>query len=199
MMNYNNAPMMNNEVYNFSDGYDLNQCTLETLKDFSDRGTIIWLTRIMLLEDDGIMPSGQKYHQKKIYFNQIIPCRIVNNNSKWYIKNVQTIEFNALRNDVRAYDDYEFESINGFYDEEFKENSLGFYELPKNIHASESYEFINRYRYETEKELKTKEETILEKESTKKEKKTSFTITEAKKALSKIYNIPTNKIKIELD
>lgn len=49
------------------------------------------------------------------------------------------------------------------------------------------------------KELKTKEETILEKESTKKEKKTSFTITEAKKALSKIYNIPTNKIKIELD
>lgn len=141
----------------------------------------------MILEDDGIMPSHKKYHQKKIYFNQIIPCRIVNNNSKQYIKNVQSVEFNALRNDVRAYDDYEFECINGFY------------ELPKNIHASESYEFINRYHYETEKELKTKEETIWQKQSTKKEKKTSFTITEAKKALSKIYNIPVNKVKIELD
>lgn len=199
MINYNNAPMMNNEVYNFCDGYDLNQCTLETLKDFCERKSIIWLTRIMLLEDDGMMPSGQIYHQKKIYFNQIIPCRIVNDNGKWYIKNVRSVEFDALRCDVRSLDDYEFESINGYYDEEFKENALGFYELPKNIHASNSYEFINRYRYETEKELKTKEETIWEKEPTKKEKKTTFSVQEAKKALSKMYNIPVNKIKIELD
>ena len=85
------------------------------------------------------------------------------------------------------------------YDVKFKEyefeNSMGFFVLPVNVHASTSYEYINRYRYEEYKILAVQKE---EKKTTNKANKFEFTLKQAKEALAEKFGFLVENICIKL-
>lgn len=72
------------------------------------------------------------------------------------------------------------------------ENAMGFLVLPVNVHASTSYEYINRYRYEEYKAL------VVQKEEKKTTNKFEFTLKQAKEALAEKYGYNIENICIKL-
>ena len=72
------------------------------------------------------------------------------------------------------------------------ENAMGFLVLPANVHASTSYEYINRYRYEEYKKL------VVQKEEKKTTNKFEFTLKQAKEALAEKFGFRVENICIKL-
>lgn len=69
---------------------------------------------------------------------------------------------------------------------------MGFFALPDNVHASTSYGYINRYRYEEYKKL------LVQKEENKTTSKFEFTLKQAKEALAEKFGFPVENICIKL-
>ena len=163
-IDYNNAPMMNLIDYHENEGTDLNIVNDETLDMFYTIQQTIWVTEIHLTEDN------------EISNNHICPYVVVKINNKYYLRNLTSEDTYAP------------------YEVIFKEyeNAMGFLVLPANVHASTSYEYINRYRYEEYKKL------VIQKEEKKTTNKFEFTLKQAKEALAEKYGYNIENICIKL-
>ena len=171
-IDYNDAPMMNLNYYNYhneTEGIDLNMVDSETLDILYTTQQVIWVTEIHLTKDN------------EISCNYICPYVVVKIDNKYYLRN---------RTNADTYAPYEVK----FKEYEF-ENSMGFFVLPVNVHASTSYEYINRYRYEEYKILAVQKE---EKKTTNKANKFEFTLKQAKEALAEKFGFLVENICIKL-
>ena len=166
---YNNAPMMNLNDYNENEGIDLNMVDSETLDLLYTIRQTIWVTEIHLTENN------------EISNNYICPYVVVKIGNKYYLRNLTNAD---------TYAPYEVK----FKEYEF-ENAMGFFVLSVNVHASTSYEYINRYRYEEYKVLAVQKE---EKNTTNKANKFEFTLKQAKEALAEKFGLLAENICIKL-
>lgn len=165
-IDYNNAPMMNLIDYYENEGIDLNMANDETLDMFYTIQQTIWVTEIHLTEDN------------EISNNHICPYVVVKINNKYYLRNLTSEDTYAPYEVI--FKEYEYE------------NAMGFLVLPANVHASTSYEYINRYRYEEYKKL------VIQKEEKKTTNKFEFTLKQAKEALAEKYGYNIENICIKL-
>ena len=165
-IDYNNAPMMNLIDYHENEGIDLNIANDETLDMFYTIQQTIWVTEIHLTEDN------------EISNNHICPYVVVKINNKYYLRNLTSEDTYAPYEVI--FKEYEYE------------NAMGFLVLPVNVHASTSYEYINRYRYEEYKKL------VIQKEEKKTTNKFEFTLKQAKEALAEKYGYNIENICIKL-
>ena len=165
-IDYNNAPMMNLIDYHENEGIDLNIVNDETLDMFYTIQQTIWVTEIHLTEDN------------EISNNHICPYVVVKINTKYYLRNLTSEDTYAPYEVI--FKEYEYE------------NAMGFLVLPANVHASTSYEYINRYRYEEYKKL------VIQKEEKKTTNKFEFTLKQAKEALAEKYGYNIENICIKL-
>lgn len=168
-IDYNDAPMMNLNDYNDhneTEGIDLNMVDSETLDLLYTIRQTIWVTEIQLTENN------------EISHNHICPYVVVKVGNKYYLRNLTNAD---------TYAPYEVK----FKEYEF-ENAMGFLVLPVNVHASTSYEYINRYRYEEYKVL------AVQKEEKKTTSKFEFTLKQAKEALAEKYGYSIENICIKL-
>lgn len=165
-IDYNNAPMMDLIDYHENEGMDLNMVNDETLDMFYTIQQTIWVTEIHLTEDN------------EIYNNHICPYVVVKINNKYYLRNLTSEDTYAPYEVI--FKEYEYE------------NAMGFLVLPVNVHASTSYEYINRYRYEEYKAL------VVQKEEKKTTSKFEFTLKQAKEALAEKYGYSIENICIKL-
>lgn len=188
-IDYNCYPMMNKKSYENANGFDLNQVSLEKLKELYTNKTIIWVSNIKLIRFDGKLPSGEVYHQKKIINNFIVPCKVVMFSCNYYLTSLTQDEINNLKEKTKS---LMFEYL--YMNKPFR-NDSGKY-LLDNVHVSESYEYINRYRCEEEKKLKKQEFIKWDKE--KKKKVSTFSLKEAKEALSIVYGVAVSDIVIDI-
>ena len=92
---------------------------------------------------------------------------------------------------VKVDDKFYLRDITGENIYEFK-NVMGFFALPDNVHASTSYGYINRYRYEEYKKL------VVQKEENKTTGKFEFTLKQAKEALAEKFGFSVENICIKL-
>lgn len=165
-IDYNNAPMMDLIDYHENEGIDLNMVNDETLDMFYTIQQTIWVTEIHLTEDN------------EISNNHICPYVVVKINNKYYLRNLTSEDTYAPYEVI--FKEYEYE------------NAMGFLVLPVNVHASTSYEYINRYRYEEYKKL------VVQKEEKKTTNKFEFTLKQAKEALAEKYGYSIENICIKL-
>lgn len=165
-IDYNNAPMMDLIDYHENEGMDLNMVNDETLDMFYTIQQTIWVTEIHLTEDN------------EISNNHICPYVVVKINNKYYLRNLTSEDTYAPYEVI--FKEYEYE------------NAMGFLVLPVNVHASTSYEYINRYRYEEYKAL------VVQKEEKKTTSKFEFTLKQAKEALAEKYGYSIENICIKL-
>lgn len=165
-IDYNNAPMMDLIDYHDNEGMDLNMVNDETLDMFYTIQQTIWVTEIHLTEDN------------EISNNHICPYVVVKINNKYYLRNLTSEDTYAPYEVI--FKEYEYE------------NAMGFLVLPVNVHASTSYEYINRYRYEEYKKL------VVQKEEKKTTNKFEFTLKQAKEALAEKYGYNIENICIKL-
>ena len=165
-IDYNNAPMMDLIDYHENEGMDLNMVNNETLDMFYTIQQTIWVTEIHLTEDN------------EISNNHICPYVVVKINNKYYLRNLTSEDTYAPYEVI--FKEYEYE------------NAMGFLVLPVNVHASTSYEYINRYRYEEYKAL------VVQKEEKKTTNKFEFTLKQAKEALAEKYGYNIENICIKL-
>lgn len=168
-IDYNDAPMMNLNDYNDhneTEGIDLNMVDSETLDILYTIRQTIWVTEIQLTENN------------EISNNHICPYVVVKIDNKYYLRNLTNAD---------TYAPYEVK----FKEYEF-ENAMGFLVLPVNVHASTSYEYINRYRYEEYKVL------AVQKEEKKTTDKIEFTLKQAKEALAEKFGYSIENICIKL-
>lgn len=165
-IDYNNAPMMDLIDYHENEGMDLNMVNNETLDMFYTIQQTIWVTEIHLTEDN------------EISNNHICPYVVVKINNKYYLRNLTSEDTYAPYEVI--FKEYEYE------------NAMGFLVLPVNVHASTSYEYINRYRYEEYKAL------VVQKEEKKTINKFEFTLKQAKEALAEKYGYNIENICIKL-
>lgn len=165
-IDYNNAPMMDLIDYHENEGMDLNMVNNETLDMFYTIQQTIWVTEIHLTEDN------------EISNNHICPYVVVKINNKYYLRNLTSEDTYAPYEVI--FKEYEYE------------NAMGFLVLPVNVHASTSYEYINRYRYEEYKAL------VVQKEEKKTINKFEFTLKQAKEALAEKYGYSIENICIKL-
>ena len=91
---------------------------------------------------------------------------------------------------VKVDDKFYLRDITGENIYEFK-NVMGFFALPDNVHASTSYGYINRYRYEEYKKL------VVQKEEKKTTNKFEFTLKQAKEALAEKFGFSVENICIK--
>lgn len=154
-IDYNNAPMMDLIDYHENEGIDLNMVNNETLDMFYTIQQTIWVTEIHLTEDN------------EISNNHICPYVVVKVDNKYYLRNLTSEDTYAPYEVI--FKEYEYE------------NAMGFLVLPANVHASTSYEYINRYRYEEYKKL------VVQKEEKKTTNKFEFTLNQAKEALAEKF------------
>lgn len=75
---------------------------------------------------------------------------------------------------------------------------MGNFTLPDNVHASTSYEYINRYRHEEYKKLVVQKEENKTNNKTNKTNKFEFTLTQAKEALAEKFGLSVENICIKL-
>ena len=129
---YDDAPMMDLDEYNKSEGMDLNMVNNE------------------------------------IVDNYICSHIVVKVDGKFYLR------------DITGQNIYEFKNV------------MGFFVLPDNVHASTSYGYINRYRYEEYKKL------LVQKEENKTTNKFEFTLKQAKEALAEKFGLLVENICIKL-
>lgn len=153
---YDNAPMMDLDEYNKSEGMDLNMVNDEILDKFYKTLRTIWATKIHLNENNEIVD------------NYIYSHIVVKVDGKFYLR------------DITGQNIYEFKNV------------MGFFALPDNVHASTSYGYINRYRYEEYKKL------VVQKEENKTTSKFEFTLKQAKEALAEKFGFPVENICIKL-
>lgn len=165
-IDYNNAPMMDLIDYHENEGMDLSMVNNETLDMFYTIQQTIWVTEIHLTEDN------------EISNNHICPYVVVKVDNKYYLRNLTSED---------TYAPYEVISKEYEY-----ENAMGFLVLPVNVHASTSYEYINRYRYEEYKKL------VVQKEEKKTTNKFEFTLKQAKEALAEKFGFKIENICIKL-
>lgn len=165
-IDYNNAPMMDLIDYHENEGMDLNMANNETLDMFYTIQQTIWVTEIHLTEDN------------EISNNHICPYVVVKINNKYYLRNITSEDTYAPYEVI--FKEYEYE------------NAMGFLVLPVNVHASTSYEYINRYRYEEYKAL------VVQKEEKKTTNKFEFTLKQAKEALAEKFGYNIENICIKL-
>lgn len=165
-IDYNNAPMMDLIDYHENEGMDLNMVNDETLDMFYTIQQTIWVTEIHLTEDN------------EISNNHICPYVVVKVDNKYYLRNLTSEDTYAPYEVI--FKEYEYE------------NAMGFLVLPANVHASTSYEYINRYRYEEYKAL------VVQKEEKKTTNKFEFTLKQAKEALAEKYGYSIENICIKL-
>ena len=165
-IDYNNAPMMDLNDYNENEGIDLNMVNDETLDMFYTIQQTIWVTEIHLTEDN------------EISNNHICPYVVVKVDNKYYLRNLTSEDTYAPYEVI--FKEYEYE------------NAMGFLVLPANVHASTSYEYINRYRHEEYKKL------VLQKEENKSTNKFEFTLKQAKEALAEKFGFKIENICIKL-
>lgn len=165
-IDYNNAPMMDLIDYHENEGMDLNMVNNETLDMFYTIQQTIWVTEIHLTEDN------------EISNNHICPYVVVKINNKYYLRNLTSEDTYAPYEVI--FKEYEYE------------NAMGFLVLPVNVHASTSYEYINRYRYEEYKAL------VVQKEEKKTTNKFEFTLKQAKEALAEKFGFKIENICIKL-
>ena len=152
---YDNAPMM--DMYSFlaSEGYDINnnpQITKEVLDKLYKNKTILWATDIQHTmtvcknATDGTVIGMSLAH------NEICACRVVKIKKEYYLKDIGVMPIK----DIGVKDNEEYEELfNTFPEYSFecamctvKFNKVGdTFVLPEDIHASKSYEWINRLRY----------------------------------------------------
>lgn len=165
-IDYNNAPMMDLIDYHENEGMDLNMVNNETLDMFYTIQQTIWVTEIHLTEDN------------EISNNHICPYVVVKINNKYYLRNITSEDTYAPYEVI--FKEYEYE------------NAMGFLVLPVNVHASTSYEYINRYRYEEYKAL------VVQKEEKKTTNKFEFTLKQAKEALAEKFGYNIENICIKL-
>lgn len=165
-IDYNNAPMMDLIDYHENEGMDLNMVNAETLDMFYTIQQTIWVTEIHLTEDN------------EISNNHICPYVVVKINNKYYLRNLTSEDTYAPYEVI--FKEYEYE------------NAMGFLVLPVNVHASTSYEYINRYRYEEYKAL------VVQKEEKKTTNKFEFTLKQAKEALAEKFGFKIENICIKL-
>lgn len=165
-IDYNNAPMMDLIDYHENEGMDLNMVNNETLDMFYTIQQTIWVTEIHLTEDN------------EISNNHICPYVVVKINNKYYLRNITSEDTYAPYEVI--FKEYEYE------------NAMGFLVLPVNVHASTSYEYINRYRYEEYKAL------VVQKEEKKTTNKFEFTLKQAKEALAEKFGFKIENICIKL-
>ena len=165
-IDYNYAPMMDLIDYHENEGMDLNMVNAETLDMFYTIQQTIWVTEIHLTEDN------------EISNNHICPYVVVKINNKYYLRNLTSEDTYAPYEVI--FKEYEYE------------NAMGFLVLPANVHASTSYEYINRYRYEEYKAL------VVEKEEKKTTNKFEFTLKQAKEALAEKFGFKIENICIKL-
>ena len=165
-IDYNNAPMMDLIDYHENEGMDLNMVNAETLDMFYTIQQTIWVTEIHLTEDN------------EISNNHICPYVVVKVDNKYYLRNLTSEDTYAPYEVI--FKEYEYE------------NAMGFLVLPANVHASTSYEYINRYRYEEYKAL------VVQKEEKKTTNKFEFTLKQAKEALAEKYGYSIENICIKL-
>ena len=138
----------------------------ETLDMFYTIQQTIWVTEIHLTEDN------------EISNNHICPYVVVKVDNKYYLRNLTSEDTYAPYEVI--FKEYEYE------------NAMGFLVLPVNVHASTSYEYINRYRYEEYKAL------VVQKEEKKTTNKFEFTLKQAKEALAEKYGYSIENICIKL-
>ena len=168
-IDYNNAPMMSIEDYNQCDYLNLNKVTLKKLKEYENTDTVFWLTPIRSYGWDN-----------RICGNEILPCKLLHLHRKWWVDGLWTNTARKLvHNENYVYEEELFSLL-------YNRNKKGIYELPKHLIVSTSYEYVNRYRYEQEKILKTLKPEIQ-----------TFSMDEAKIALSEKHNIPFSYIGIK--
>ena len=153
---YDDAPMMDLDEYNKSEGMDLNMANNEILDKFYKTLQTIWVTEIHLNENNEIVD------------NYICSYIVVKVDDKFYLR------------DITGENIYEFKNV------------MGFFALPDNVHASTSYGYINRYRYEEYKKL------VIQKEENKSTNKIEFTLKQAKEALAEKYGFSVENICIKL-
>lgn len=165
-IDYNNAPMMDLIDHHENEGMDLNMVNNETLDMFYTIQQTIWVTEIHLTEDN------------EISNNHICPYVVVKINNKYYLRNLTSEDTYAPYEVI--FKEYEYE------------NAMGFLVLPVNVHASTSYEYINRYRYEEYKAL------VVQKEEKKTTNKFEFTLKQAKEALAEKFGFKIENICIKL-
>ena len=165
-IDYNDAPMMDLNDYNENEGIDLNMVDSETLDLLYTIRQTIWVTEIQLTENN------------EISHNHICPYVVVKVDNKYYLRNLTNTDTYAPY-DVE-FKEYEFEDI------------MGNFALPVNVHASTSYEYINRYRHEEYKKL------VVQKEEKKTTNKFEFTLMQAKEALAEKFGFPVENICIKL-
>lgn len=165
-IDYNNAPMMDLIDYHENEGIDLNMVNNETLDLFYTIQQTIWVTEIHLTEDN------------EISCNHICPYVVVKVDNKYYLRNLTSEDTYAPYEVI--FKEYEYE------------NAMGFLVLPVNVHASTSYEYINRYRYEEYKKL------VVKKEEKKTTNKFEFTLKQAKEALAEKFGFRVENICIKL-
>ena len=165
-IDYNNAPMMDLIDYHENEGMDLNMVNDETLDMFYTIQQTIWVTEIHLTEDN------------EISNNHICPYVVVKVDNKYYLRNLTSEDTYAPYEVI--FKEYEYE------------NAMGFLVLPVNVHASTSYEYINRYRYEEYKAL------VVQKEEKKTTNKFEFMLKQAKEALAEKYGYSIENICIKL-
>ena len=165
-IDYNNAPMMDLIDYHENEGMDLNMVNNETLDMFYTIQQTIWVTEIHLTEDN------------EISCNHICPYVVVKVDNKYYLRNLTSEDTYAPYEVI--FKEYEYE------------NAMGFLVLPVNVHASTSYEYINRYRYEEYKAL------VVQKEEKKTTNKFEFTLKQAKEALAEKFGFKIENICIKL-
>lgn len=165
-IDYNNAPMMDLIDYHENESIDLNMVNAETLDMFYTIQQTIWVTEIHLTEDN------------KISNNHICPYVVVKVDNKYYLRNLTNGDIYAPYEVI--FKEYEYE------------NAMGFLVLPANVHASTSYEYINRYRYEEYKTL------VVQKEEKKTTNKFEFTLKQAKEALAEKFGFKIENICIKL-
>ena len=166
-IDYNDAPMMNLNDYNENEGIDLNIIDREKLDFYSyTLSEVIWVTEIHLTENN------------EIACNYICPYVVVKVNNKYFLRN-RTYAYTYAPYDVK-FKEYEFENI------------MGNFALPVNVHASTSYEYTNRYRYEEYKKL------VVQKEEKKTTNKFEFTLKQAKEALAEKFGFKIENICIKL-
>lgn len=152
---YDNAPMM--DMYSFlaSEGYDINnnpQITEEILNKLYKNKTILWATDIQHLKVECRNAYG-KHISMELSHNEICACRVIKIKKEYYLKDIgiqsvkdicakkNNVEFEELYN---KFPEYGFECA--MCTKKFIEID-GTFVLPKDVHASKSYEWINRLRY----------------------------------------------------
>lgn len=163
---YDDAPMMDLIDYHDNEGMDLNMVNDERLDMFYTIQQTIWVTEIHLTEDN------------EISCNYICPYVVVKVDNKYFLRNLTNGNTYAPYGVI--FKEYEYE------------NAMGFLVLPVNVHASTSYEYINRYRHEEYKKL------VLQKEENKSTNKFEFTLKQAKEALAEKFGFKVENICIKL-